>query len=189
MPQEDNRHKCWKSPIMAHLKAVMGLFFLLSTAEERRHKSTSIVYLFVSPWVYGRVSPLQGLTMLDLLYPTLPLSHSVPSFSGEVSNSRAPLGLWIITNSWLSAGVCSNGRAPLELWIITSLWLSAGVCSNGRSPLELWIITSSWLSAYHHFLTVTYLQDAEHGHVFWHRLQHQLPPVYLSLLILGIPVQ
>ena len=90
-----NRHKFWKSPIMAHLKAVMGLFFLLSTAPKWRHKSTSIVYLFVSPWVYGRVSPLQGLTMLGHLYPTLPLSHSVPSFSGGVSNGRAPLGLWI----------------------------------------------------------------------------------------------
>ena len=38
--------------------------------------------------------------------------------------------------------------------------------SNNRAPLGLWIITSSWLSAYHHFLTVTPLQDAEQGHVF-----------------------
>ena len=130
------------------------LFFVIQSLEVATHVHIyrlSIVSLFVSlfvyPWVYGRVSPLQGFIILSHLYPTLPLSHSVPSFSGEVSNSRAPLGLWIITNSWLSAGVCSNGRAPLELWIITSSWLSAGVCSNGRTPLGLWIITSSWLSA------------------------------------------
>ena len=166
MPRKVNRHKCWKSPIMAHLKAVMGLFFLLSTAQKWRHKSTSIVSLFVYPWVYGRVSPLQGFIILSHLYPTLPLSHSVPSFSGGVSNGRAPLGLWIITTSWLSAGVGSTGRIPLGLWIITSSWLSAGVGSTGHIPLGLWIITSSWLPAYHHFLTVTYLQDAEHGHVF-----------------------
>ena len=139
-------------------------FFLLSTAQKRRHTSTSIVYLFVYPWVYGRVSPLQGFIILGHLYPTLSLSHSVPSFSGGVSNNRAPLGLWIITSSWLSAGVGSTGRIPLGLWIITS----------------------SWLPAYHPFLTVTYLQAAEHGHVFWHRLQQRLPPVYLSLLILSI---
>ena len=29
-----------------------------------------------------------------VLPPTLPLSHSVPSFPGGVFNSRAPLGLW-----------------------------------------------------------------------------------------------
>ena len=107
-------------------------FFLLSTAPKWRHKSTSIVSLFVYPWVYGRVSPLQGFIILSHLYPTLPLSHSVPSFSGGVSNGRAPLGLWIITTSWLSAGVGSTGRIPLGLWIITSSWLSAGVCSNSR---------------------------------------------------------
>ena len=34
MPQEDNRHKCWKSPIMAHLKAVMGHFFFVIHSPE-----------------------------------------------------------------------------------------------------------------------------------------------------------
>ena len=145
------------------------LFFVIQSLEVATHVHIyrlSIVSLFVYPWVYGRVSPLQGFIILSHLYPTLPLSHSVPSFSGGVSNGRAPLGLWIITTSWLSAGVGSTGRIPLGLWIITSSWLSAGVGSTGRIPLGLWIITSSWLPAYHHFLTVTYLQDAEHGHVF-----------------------
>ena len=153
------------------------LFFVIHSPEVATHVHiyrlsivslfvSLFVYLFVYPWVYGRVSPLQGFIILSHLYPTLPLSHSVPSFSGGVSNGRAPLGLWIITTSWLSAGVGSTGRIPLGLWIITSSWLSAGVGSTGRIPLGLWIITSSWLPAYHHFLTVTYLQDAEHGHVF-----------------------
>ena len=92
----------------------------------------------------GVCRPSRALLYLVIYTPPYPLSHSVPSFSGGVSNNRAPLGLWIITSSWLSAGVCSNGLAPLGLWIITSLWISA----------------------YHHFLTVTYLRGAEHGHFF-----------------------
>ena len=156
MPQEDNRHKCWKSPIMAHLKAVMGLFFCylqLRRGDTRPHLSS--IYLSILESM-GVCRPSRALLYLVIYTPpylpygqwvqrtSLPLSHSVPSFSGGVSNGRAPLGLWIITTSWLSAGVGSTGRIPLGLWIITS----------------------SWLPAYHPFLTVTYLQDAEHGHVF-----------------------
>ena len=156
MPQEDNRHKCWKSPIMAHLKAVMGLFFCYPQHRSgathvhiyRLSICLSIVSLFVYPSSIlksmGVCRPSRALLYLVIIYPTLPLSHSVPSFSGGVSNGRAPLGLWIITSSWLSAGVCSTGRIPLELWIITS----------------------SWHPAYPPFLTVTYLRGAEHGHVF-----------------------
>ena len=61
------------------------------------------------------MSPLQGFIILGHLSPTLPLSHSVPSFSGGVSNGRAPLGLWIKAISPLAA--------PLVLTVAPLLWL------------------------------------------------------------------
>ena len=36
-------------------------------------------------------------------YPTLPLSHFVPSFSGGVSNSCVSSRLWTIASSWFAA--------------------------------------------------------------------------------------
>ena len=46
-----------------------------------------------------------SLTILALLYPTLPLSHFVPSFSGGVSNGRASSRLWTISSSCYILGV------------------------------------------------------------------------------------
>ena len=50
-------------------------FFVIYSWGEATHVHIyrlSIVSLFVSPWVYGRVSPLQGFIILGHLYSTLP---------------------------------------------------------------------------------------------------------------------
>ena len=89
MPQEDNRHKCWKSPIMAHLKAVMGLFFFVIHSPEvathvhiyRLSICLSIVSLFVYPSSIlksmGVCRPSRALLYLVIYTPPY---HSVTPF-------------------------------------------------------------------------------------------------------------
>ena len=103
------------------------LFFVIHSPEVATHVHIYclsivylFVYLFVYPWVYGRVSPLQGLTMLGHLYPTLPLSHSVPSFSGGVSNGRASSRLWTISSSCYILGVTWLRLPPSRLLTLFS---------------------------------------------------------------------
>ena len=173
MPQEDNRHKCWKSPIMAHLKAVMGLFFWLSTAQKRRHTSTSIVSLSslylslylslyrlsicLSLSLWACVAP-PGLYYIWSFIPHLTSLRSVgPKDKSPTQSLRSFVFRWGLT---LSSSVTTRD-SPSKLGLSSR----CSIGSNGRAPLELWIITNSWLSAYHPFLTVTYLQGAEHGHV------------------------
>ena len=156
------------------------LFFVIQSLEVATHVHIYClsICLFLSLWacvappgLYYTWSFIPHLTSLRSVGPKdKSPTQSLRSFvfrwgltlSSSVTTRDSPSKLGL--SSRCSIG--SNSRAPLGLWIITSSWLSAGVGSTGRIPLGLWIITSSWLPAYHHFLTVTYLQDAEHGHVF-----------------------
>ena len=144
------------------------------------------------------MSPLRGLTILALLYPTLPLSHFVPSFSGGVSNSHAPLGLWIMSRFTAICLMFVLSVAPL-LWIMSRLTaiclgrvsISAGEGGGGLrgavlslTPHDLQIETQTGVCAYC-FLVLSsrneYIPDGPVNDAEW--AAHQVSLTLSSILL------
>ena len=148
MPQEDNRHKCWKSPIMAHLKAVMGLFFCylqLRRGDTRPHLSSiyrlSIclsICLSLSLWAC--VAP-PGLDYTWSFIPHLTSLRSVgPKDKSPTQSLRSFVFRWGLT---LSSSVTTRD-SPSKLGLSSR----CSIGSNSRVSSRLWTIISSWLSAW-----------------------------------------
>ena len=149
MPQEDNRHKCWKSPIMAHLKAVMGLFFCylqLRRGDTRPHLSSIYrlsICLSLSLWAC--VAP-PGLDYAWSFIPHLTSLRSVgPKDKSPTQSLRSFVFRWGLT---LSSSVTTRD-SPSKLGLSSR----CSIGSNSRAPLGLWIIVSSRRGAWTCFLT------------------------------------
>ena len=149
MPQEDNRHKCGKSPIMAHLKAVMGLFFCylqLRRGDTRPHLSSIYrlsICLSLSLWAC--VAP-PGLDYAWSFIPHLTSLRSVdPKDKSPTQSLRSFVFRWGLT---LSSSVTTRD-SPSKLGLSSR----CSIGSNSRAPLGLWIIVSSRRGAWTCFLT------------------------------------
>ena len=142
------------------------LFFVIHSTEEATHVHiyrlsiclSICLFICLSLSLWACVAP-PGLDYARSFIPHLTSLRSVgPKDKSPTQSLRSFVFRWGLT---LSSSVTTRD-SPSKL----GLFSRCSISSNSRAPLGLWIITSSWLPAYHPFLTVTYLQDAEHGHVF-----------------------